>query len=99
MATINTGVAFGLWPEIPIWIVVAAFGILIMVAVKTRELWERVGLALVIVGGAMNTMQRIVNGGVIDNLRMWGLGYNNVADYLIFFGLVVYGYSYFVRRP
>ena len=73
--------------------------LMIVFAVKTREIIGRVGIGLMIVGGLVNTYQRITVGYVVDNLPMFGLGYNNLADYLIFFGLFLYGYSYFVRRP
>lgn len=72
--------------------------LLMIIAVKTRESVARVGLGLVIIGGIMNTYQRVTSGVVVDNLPMFGLGYNNFADYLIFFGVLVYGYTYFVRR-
>ena len=99
MTTMNTGIALGVWPEIPIWVVIVAFGVLFVCALKTRELWGRVGVLLILIGGGINTYQRLIFGGVVDNYQMLGVGYNNFADYLIFFGLVVYGYSYFVRRP
>lgn len=67
-------------------------------ALKTRELWERVGLSLVFIGGCLNFIQRLRYGYVIDPWPLGSLGYNNFADYLIFFGLVIYGYTYFVRR-
>lgn len=95
MAIINTGVAFGIWTEVPNWIVLGAFGVLIACALKTRELWERIGIMMIFLGGAVNTYQRLILGGVVDNWEIWGVGYNNLADYLIFFGLVVYGYTYF----
>lgn len=82
----------------PNWVGILGVIILIAVAVKTRELVARVGLILVIIGGIMNTYQRVTMGGVLDNLSMFHFGYNNLADYLIFFGVLVYGYTYFVRR-
>lgn len=95
---LNSGVAFGWFDGIPIWVGLLGIMILMVVAVKTRELLARVGLGLVIIGGVMNTYQRVTMGGVVDNLPMLGLGYNNFADYLIFFGVLGYGYTYFVRR-
>ncbi len=101
----NNGIAFGWAQGIPNWIGILTLCLLILCAVmpthagKTREIIGRVGIVLMIVGGLVNTHQRLTVGYVVDNLPMFGLGYNNLADYLIFFGLVVYGYSYFVRRP
>ncbi|MBP9702607.1 signal peptidase II [Candidatus Woesebacteria bacterium] len=96
---LNKGIAFG-WAEgLPDWVGILTLCLLMFCAVKTRELYGRIGLGLVITGGLVNTYQRVYLGGVVDNLPMFGLGYNNLADYLIFFGIFLYGYSYFVRRP
>lgn len=46
----------------------------------------------------MNIYDRIRYGYVVDNWNLAGVLYNNLADYIIFAGLVIYGYSYFVRR-
>lgn len=94
---INKGIAFGWWQGVPVWVGVVGLIALLLVAVKTRELWGRVGILLMLIGGGVNTLQRYLYGGVLDDLPMFGLGYNNLADYLIFFGIVLYGYSYFVR--
>lgn len=95
---LNKGVAFGWFVGLPFWVGLLVIILLMIFAVKTRELVARVGLGLVIIGGIMNTYQRVTSGVVVDNLPMFGLGYNNFADYLIFFGVLVYGYTYFVRR-
>ncbi len=96
---LNNGIAFGWAQGIPNWVGILVLFLLLLCAVKTREIIGRVGMVLMIVGGFVNTYQRFSVGYVVDNLPMFGLGYNNLADYLIFFGLVLYGYSYFVRRP
>ena len=96
---VNSGIAFGFLTGLSWWVGVVALLLLLRCAVKTRELYGRIGLGLVIAGGLVNTYQRVFLGGVVDNLPMFGLGYNNLADYLIFFSIVLYGYSYFVRRP
>lgn len=95
---LNKGVAFGWFVGLPFWVGLLVIILLMIFAVKTRESVARVGLGLVIIGGIMNTYQRVTSGVVVDNLPMFGLGYNNFADYLIFFGVLVYGYTYFVRR-
>ncbi|MFH1243962.1 MAG: signal peptidase II [bacterium] len=95
---LNRGIAFGLWQGVPVWIVGVVLIGLGVVAGKTRELWGRGGIGLVICGGVINLIDRIRYGGVSDNLMFIGLVYNNLADYLIVIGLVVYGYTYFVRR-
>lgn len=94
---LNEGIAFGIWQGVPLVVIVAALIVIAVIALKTRELWERVGLGLMLSGGSLNFLQRLNLGYVIDPWSVGGLGYNNLADYLIFFGLVVYGYTYFVR--
>jgi lipoprotein signal peptidase len=98
MPILNSGVAFGLWEGIPLWVVGIAHLILIICAVKTRQLLARTGLFLMVIGGAGNLWLRFTYGGVIDTLSLTGLIYNNVWDYLILLGLIVYGYTSFIRR-
>lgn len=95
MNTVNTGVALGWGIGIPVWVVGVVLLVVIVVAVKTRELWGRVGLGMLIVGGAANLYLRIKYGGVVDNLSLFGILYNNVWDYLIVGGMLVYGYTFF----
>lgn len=95
---INQGVAFGLFAEIPVWVIVLVWIGLAVYAVKMRELWGRIGIVAMLIGGALNIWSRARYGGVRDDLNLLGLVYNNGADYLIFFGLLLYGYTYFVRR-
>ena len=78
---------------------VSAFWVgLFVYALKMRELWGRIGVILMLIGGGMNIFERLRYGYVVDNWKLGELLYNNLADYLIVAGLVVYGYSYFVRR-
>lgn len=87
---LNRGVSFGLWPGISNFIIGFILVSLIVYAVKVRELIVRLGLGLMIVGGSGNLYERIVYGGLRDNLNFFGLFYNNVWDYLIVGGVVVY---------
>lgn len=95
---LNPGISFGLFPSLPIWLFSIILLGLIIYALKMRELVGRIGLVMIIVGGVGNLMSRIIYGGVVDNLNLFGLVYNNPSDYLIFFGLIIYGYTYFIRR-
>ena len=95
---LNSGVSFGLLPNVSNWVIGLVLVALIFYAGKMRELWGRVGIWLMIIGGAGNLYSRVIYGGVSDNLDFFGLVYNNVADYLIFIGLVVYGYTSYFRR-
>jgi lipoprotein signal peptidase len=96
---LNQGVSFGLFQGIPIWIVLIIWLGLFLYAVKMRELWGRVGLGLMLVGGAGNIVSRIIYGGVVDNLSLFGLLYNNIWDYLIFIGLIIFIWkNYFLHH-
>jgi signal peptidase II len=87
---LNQGISFGLLQGIPVWVVGLVWICLFVYAVKMRELWGRVGVGLMLLGGAGNMVSRVWYGGVIDNLSFFGLFYNNVWDYLIFIGIVIY---------
>ncbi|MFZ2199579.1 MAG: signal peptidase II [Microgenomates group bacterium] len=94
---LNRGVAFGLWPGISNLIIGSVLIALMVYAVKVRELIVRLGLGLMIMGGAGNLYGRIVYGGVRDNLNFFGLFYNNVWDYLIVGGAVIC--LFYLARP
>lgn len=95
---LNRGISFGMFGGVSVWFLGIVICLLVVYAVKMRELWGRVGVGLIILGGIGNLVSRIIYGGVVDNLNFFGLFYNNVWDYLIFAGLLLYGYTYFVRR-
>lgn len=95
---INTGVSFNLFPGIASWVIFVVLIGLVVYAVKMRELWGRVGVVFIVAGGAGNLVSRVMYGGVVDNWNFFGLFYNNVWDYIIFVGIVIYGYTYIVRR-
>ena len=87
---LNRGISFGLLPGISVWIEIVLLWTLLILAVKTRELWGRIGIILMIVGGGLNVASRLLHGGVLDYWNFLGLFYNNLADYLIVSGVVVY---------
>lgn len=91
---INVGVAFGIGQGISQELVGIALVVVVVIAVKTRELWGKVGLGMIVIGGVANLYMRIKYGGVMDNLILFGILYNNVWDYLIVGGLILYGYSH-----
>lgn len=94
---LNRGVAFGLLPGIS-WVVAALVWLVVLCVLwRSKRVVERLGLSMILIGGASNILSRYLNGGVVDSWNLFGLLYNNLADYLIVVGLVVYGYSYFVR--
>lgn len=87
---INQGITFGLIPGISPWIIFIVLICLFIYALKMRELWGRVGLILIIVGGGGNLISRLIYGGVRDNWVVFGLLHNNIWDYLIVGGLVIF---------
>lgn len=95
---LNKGISFGFLPGISIVLIVLVLVGLVIYAVKVRELIARLGLGLMIIGGTGNLYQRLMYGGVVDNLNFFGLFYNNVFDYLIGGGVVVYGVQYLVWK-
>lgn len=95
---INRGISFGWGQGVSVILIGLVLVGLIFSAVKMRELWGKVGLILMIIGGSGNLLQRLLYGGVVDNWQFFGLFYNNAWDYFIVGGVIVYGYTYFVRR-
>lgn len=95
---LNQGVSFGIFQGIPVWVVGLVWMGLFLYAVKMRELWERVGVILILMGGAGNIISRVMYGGVVDNLRFFGLFYNNIWDWIIGIGVVIYIIQGFRRK-
>lgn len=92
---LNTGVSLGLLPGLSLWVYVILLVALVAYALKMRELWGRIGVGLIILGGCGNLANRIMYGGVIDNLSFFGLFYNNIWDWMIGVGVGVYGLQVF----
>jgi lipoprotein signal peptidase len=86
---LNKGISFGFLPGISNVLIALVLIGLIVYAVKVRELIVRLSLGLMVIGGSGNLYQRIMYGGVVDNLNFFGLFYNNVFDYLIVGGVVL----------
>lgn len=95
---LNFGSTFGVFPGLPIWVFAIVLTYLFIVAVKMRELWGRIGLIMIIVGGVGNLANRVVYGAVIDNWNFFGIFYNNIWDYLIVAGVVVYAIHLFRQK-
>lgn len=94
----NSGITFGVFRGIPTYVIVGVLIVLMIYAVKVRELIERIALLFMIAGGVGNTYMRIRYGGVIDNLNFFGIFYNNIWDYLIVMGVALYGVQYLVWK-
>lgn len=92
---LNPGISFGILPGFPLWVQVTLILVLTLYAVKMRELRGRVGVFLIIIGGLGNIYLRILYGAVLDDLSFFGIIYNNIWDYLIVGGVVVWLWSEF----
>jgi lipoprotein signal peptidase len=89
----NTGVSFGI--EMPMVVIVVMILGLIYWFVKERS-W---GLFLMIVGGLSNLGERLIYGGVRDYWKIpYTTLYNNLADWLIFVGLVLYIWQKIIKK-
>ena len=81
----NRGVSFGVYfPGVNILTVVVWVAVLVRLIKQPN--W---GLWLVVVGGGINLGQKIFLGYVADYFRMFGV-YNNLADLVIFVGIIWY---------
>ncbi len=81
----NKGISFGVYfPGINILTIVV--WLIVLVKVLVRFDW---GLWLVVVGGGVNLGQKLIYGYVADYFKMFGV-YNNLADLVIFIGIIWY---------
>jgi len=101
---LNKGITLGLFPGISIyliaglWCLYFIYNFLQIRAGKMRELSERVGAFLILVGGAGNIVSRIFYGGVVDNFNFFGLMNNNIWDYFIGGGVIMMIYHEFSKQ-
>lgn len=87
----NYGISFGV-RGLSLWFLIIGWLIVLGMAIKSGFGW---GWRLLLVGGVVNLVDRLINGCVIDywKIPMTGI-YNNINDWLIMFGLllIVRGY-------
>jgi len=87
MMVANYGISFGL--NFPGLLVINVLWLLILIYWWWKD--RSWGLILVIVGGSLNLIDRLVFGYVRDYWQIWGTNlYNNGNDWLIFGGLLIY---------
>lgn len=81
----NTGISFGFLPGVDLWVIVVAL-LVFVVNIKNFG-W---GGILVVAGGVVNLMDRIVYGTVWDYIHFSIFGFwNNGADVMIFVGVIM----------
>lgn len=81
----NRGVSFGLYFGGIEWIILATLVLILFFLIK-RFSW---GLYLVWCGGVINLVNRIVVGHVFDYFNL-GFVSNNIADFMIFIGIMLF---------
>lgn len=92
----NSGISFGLFPEsgfaVQLFLVISMLlGILIL---KRNNKEVNYALFFVLIGGVVNLTQKIIFSNVWDYLAFPLLPFrNNLADVLIFFGVIYYIYG------
>ena len=104
----NTGVSFGMGQGLGLgpWFFISLASMivlwLVIWAIKSKERWLRLSLALVIGGAIGNIIDRIRYGGVIDFLDLHLYGYHwpafNLADSYVVLGIVFLLIDSFVSR-
>ena len=79
----NAGISFGLYSNL--LVVIAFLSLMVVLLISVRH--ESLSLMIVAAGGLINFVDRIIFGYVRD---YWNLGfaYNNLADWIIFFGVL-----------
>ena len=81
----NVGVSFGLTGQM--WVGLSVILLLIIgIYWWKKDYW---GISLVMVGGLINLADRIIWGYVRDYWRL-GLVYNNIADWIIQIGFIIF---------
>jgi len=90
-AVINQGFAFGIkmGTEWIFWIALS----IVFVWLYQKKMW------LVLAGGVANAVSRIVWGGVVDYWNLFGLFSNNLADWMIAGGVILYAIQYIYGHP
>ncbi len=81
-AVINQGFSFGvlMGSEWVFWIILSV----LFVWLYRHKMW------MILAGGAANVVSRIVWGGVVDYWNFFGIFHNNLADWMIVGGMVMY---------
>lgn len=81
-AVINTGISFG---------VLISSNIIYFTLISILFIWlYKEQMWLILAGGLANLVSRFVWGGVVDYWNFYGLFSNNLADWMIGIGVVIY---------
>ena len=94
----NSGISGGWWPGVPIGVIAVVWLIGLWFWYRAKGVGARVGWGLVLGGGLLNLSERWRYGYVRDPWNLGGIVYNNLADYFIAVGLLIYLYSWWRKR-
>ena len=89
----NSGISFG-W-SCELLVVMAILALMVILFLSLRQ--GNFGLMIVGVGGLINFIDRMIFGYVRDYWN-WGWFYNNLADWIIVFGVVYSGWILWKKK-
>jgi len=94
---INSGASLGI--NFPGLSIVQGILLLLLLWLWSRE-WRAWGWALVLLGGGLNFIEKIIFGGINDYWQIPGTNiYNNINDYLIGLGVIqIFWYFLWKKR-
>ena len=90
-AVSNSGIAFGIGENIPLWLVIGFFLAVVFVAYRDRF---KTGEIIFLAGGAGNILDRLMYGKIVDWIKFGSLWFN-LADIYIVSGIILM-FSHFV---
>ena len=90
----NRGISWGWGEGFAVWLAGGIWFILFLGAKRT----ESFGVKLMLLGGAVNLLDRLIFGTVRDYWQFFGGVYNNVADFFIGFGLVIFAVELWKKK-
>lgn len=96
---LNYGFSFGLFQSTILTLTVSVILIMIVLTLQLKNLIHGNGYVLILAGSTSNLIDRVVWGGVVDWIPIFGTSlYNNLADWMIFFGIISIIYHQFFSR-
>ena len=87
----NSGAAFGIGENIPLWLIIGIFLAVLLAAYQDRF---RLGELIFLAGGAGNILDRLIYGKIVDWIKFGNLWFN-LADVYISLGVILI-FSHFV---
>jgi signal peptidase II len=86
---INKDYLFGLGQSWQIILYLVIISVLVLILITAKKTNYHYAFTLMIAGAVSNLIDRIIRGGVVDNLKFGSLSFN-LADILLISGVIVY---------